>query len=133
MARREKTQAAMAVLGERFKDVAGQFAEELKNREGGVLEGKFVDLEDLAVGIGQEVGRQLLRNFLMDQAAAADDEPCRCETCGRVCETRPVRKRKVATQSGEVTWNEPVRYCRPCRRSFSPSVEPLGAGHSQRT
>lgn len=133
MARREKTVAVVEGLREQLRDAADSLAKELIGREDQVLGGKFVELEDLAVGISRELGLQLLRNLLAEQAATADQQPHLCEQCGTPYQSAPPRKRQVTTQTGVVTWHEPTRFCRPCRRSFSPSVQVAGAGYSQRT
>jgi hypothetical protein len=95
--------------------------------------GTLVDLEELTAGIGDEFGRQLCENELVNRARqAADAEQCDCPECGLWCprgESEPVVLQGLR---GEVGYNQPSYFCRRCRRSFFPaggSFGSIGAEH----
>jgi hypothetical protein len=87
----------------------------------------FVDLEELAVQIGQAITHQMLQQSLQRQSAEpvpATDEVC--PTCQRPGEGRDPQPRSVTTRAGDAQWDEPSRHCPRCRRAFFPSVQTLG-------
>jgi hypothetical protein len=83
---------------------------------------KFAELEELAVGLGRAISRDLIESALARQAL---DVPTHAESCpGCQASSRPngqTQPRRVTTTAGEVTWDQPQRYCPSCRAAFSPS------------
>ena len=98
--------------------------------------GTFVELEDLASEIGDEVTRQLMGQELSDRSnEAAQDETALCPDCGECCHRCEARHRQLQSSRGKISYHEPSFYCLECRRSFFPSSRPHGAtsprdGHS---
>jgi hypothetical protein len=116
-----------AVVKDEMQNLLGGLAKELNRRiygEKGIPWGtKFVDIEELAVQIGQEISRKMVEEGVRQQA---DDVPCEAETCSG-CGTplRPsdaTEPRGVQTRVGTTQWSEPKRYCPKCRAAFFPSV-----------
>jgi hypothetical protein len=106
---------------------AKNLATHLYGPEGPAWGTSFVDLEELAVQVGQAVSTQLLDQALQRQASQPVPDPdTACPRCrGRLEQVDP-EPRVVATRAGDTSWREPHRYCRRCRRSFFPSVEAAG-------
>lgn len=81
----------------------------------------FDELEDECV----EVGDWLTSQVLQRRVATADvthGSPC-CPDCQRPGERLPDDEvRLLQTSRGEAAWSEAGWFCRPCRRSFFPSV-----------
>lgn len=106
---------------------AKNLATHLYGPEGPAWGTSFVELEELAVQIGQAVSTQLLDQSLQRQASQPLPDPDTvCPRCRGPLEHGDPEPRIVATRAGDTTWQEPHRYCRPCRRSFFPSVEAVG-------
>jgi hypothetical protein len=84
---------------------------------------KFVDIEELAVQIGQEISRSMIEQAVGRQA---DDIPSEAETssgCGGLVHSIDATElRGVTTRVGTAQWNEPKCYCPKCRAAFCPSV-----------
>ena len=90
--------------------------------------GTFVALEDLTAEIGDEFGRQLCENELLDRARrAANVEQCECPECGSLCPRGEPEPMVLQGLRGEVAFNQPSYFCSHCRRSFFPSSRSLGA------
>jgi hypothetical protein len=112
----------VAACQDDVKQAAGEIAEKLLIQGGPAVDGPLVEMEDLTFVLSQRLGAEVLRRLLATQAEAEGVPSMRCQQCGEVCEGKPSRPRVLTTRVGEVVWREPVRYCRRCRRSFSPSV-----------
>lgn len=99
--------------------------------------GTFVELEDLASEIGDEVTRQLMSQELSERSnEAAEDETAVCPDCGECSHRCEAKHRRLQSSRGEISYHEPSFYCRECRRSFFPSSRPHGStsprdGHSE--
>jgi hypothetical protein len=84
----------------------------------------FSALEGAAALVGDAVTREVL-----EQELAAGGEPdCHCPTCGTIGLRKGERRRSIQTRRGPVPVTEIECYCRPCRRSFFPSVPSAGTG-----
>jgi hypothetical protein len=108
-------------LRRRIVECAQRLAVEEKERLAAL--GTFVEIEDLTVEIGDEVGRQLARLELSRRAedsAAAETHPCpECERASPVeAELEPLI---LLGRRGEIEYSEPVCRCTRCRVSFFPS------------
>ncbi len=104
-----------------ISDVVLQLASAEKQR----LEaaGTFVELEELATGIGDEVTRQLMNQQLVDrsnQVAESDTDAC-CPDCGSSGSPSDPLHRELQSTRGELSYHEPSFDCPSCRRSFFPS------------
>jgi len=95
--------------------------------------GTFVDLEELTVQMGDEVGRQLCENELGSRSErAAKLEQCECPKCGLLCPRGEPEPMVLQGLRGEVAFNQPSYFCSRCRRSFFPvgrSFGIAGEGH----
>jgi len=110
-----------------LEGMAKNLVEKLFGPEGPPWGTTFEDLEELVVQLGQKVSRELLRQALQKQATGTVPPTAqRCPTCHHESEPDDPEPRIVATRVGDAEWSEPHRYCRPCRRSFFPSVPKLG-------
>jgi len=87
----------------------------------------FDNLEELAVQIGQVVAREVLQQSLDAQAQTPPPEPALpCPCCGRATNPTDPEPHFAMTRAGSVTWSEPARTCRHCRKSFFPSEQEPG-------
>jgi len=84
----------------------------------------FGALEEMAV----EVGDALTREVLEQELATPVSTDCHCPQCGQEGLRKGERQRSIQTRRGPVDVTEVECYCRPCRRSFFPSVPSPGAG-----
>ena len=83
-----------------------------------------MDLEEVAVQLGQAITRELLNRSLARQAEVTAETVC--PTCQSESTVREPEPRTLTTRAGPVDWDEPRRHCPRCRRSFFPSVPRVG-------
>ena len=89
--------------------------------------GTLVALEELTAEIGDEFGRQLCENELLNRARRATNvEQCECPECGLLCPRGEPEPLVLQGLRGEVAFSQPSYFCRRCRRSFSPSGRSFG-------
>lgn len=99
--------------------------------------GTFVELEDLASEIGDEVTRQLMGHELSDRSnEVAQDDTALCPDCGECCHRCEASHRQLQSSRGTISYHEPGFNCRQYRRSFFPSSRSNGTagprnGHSE--
>lgn len=90
--------------------------------------GTFIELEELAVEIGDEVTRQLMGGELADRSnEVAQSDTAICPDCGECCHCAEAVHRNLTSSRGQISYHEASFYCRDCRRSFFPSVGMHGA------
>ena len=90
--------------------------------------GTFVALEELTAEIGDEFGRQLCENELLDRAKrAANVGQCACPECGSLCPHGEPEPLVLQGLRGELAFSQPSYFCQRCRRSFFPSGRSFGA------
>lgn len=90
--------------------------------------GTFVDLEELACEIGDEVARQVMSHQLTERCdLASEAEECSCPDCGHGCLQSDPEHRRLTSTRGELSYCEPSFHCRHCRRSFFPGSRNNGA------
>ena len=90
--------------------------------------GTFVDLEELACQIGDELAREFCQQVLNQQAKeAAKEETAVCPDCGSDCPAGPPEPVVLDGLRGELTYNQPSYFCRRCRRSFFPDGGSVGS------
>ena len=110
-----------------IKGAAKNFVERVYGPQGPAWGTLFVDIEELAVQIGQAVSREMCDQALQQQATEPVPPAERvCPSCSRPVEAADPEPRIVMTRAGDAQWQEPHSYCRHCRRSFFPSVETPG-------
>ena len=81
----------------------------------------FAELEDECIEAGDWITTTVLQQRTA-QRKSPESPPC-CPSCDRPGERlHDDEPRLLQTDRGEVSWNEPVYACRPCRRSFFPSL-----------
>lgn len=110
--------------------VAKSLADKLLGPDGHLPAGTtFADLEELLVQLGRSITQEALTRVLQRDADAA--LPAGAGLCP-TCATRGIpddpEPRAVVTRAGDTAWDEPRRHCPRCRRSFFPSIGPIGAG-----
>lgn len=117
----------LAVVSELSRKISGIVAE-LAEAEQARLQaaGTFVELEELAREIGDEVTRQLLGGELADRGNAAASDTALCPDCGESRHQNEAHHRRLTSLRGEVSDREPTFYCRDCRRSFFPLASRMG-------
>jgi uncharacterized protein with PIN domain len=106
-------------LSTRISGVVRQLAEQEHHRLRAA--GTFVELEELACEIGDEVTRQLMSGQLVDrsnEAADAGSQPC--PDCGQSSSQADTQHRKLASSRGPIEYYEPAYHCPSCRRAFFP-------------
>lgn len=79
---------------------------------------RFETIEETGVQVGDAVARAVIQQAVERQAAEVLAKAC---SCGTDLEGRDPEPHVLTTRRGDVGWNEPVGYCRRCRRSFFPS------------
>jgi len=90
--------------------------------------GTFVELEELAIEIGDAVTCQLMNHQLVDrsnQLAESGTDSC-CPDCGSPGVPGDPLHRELQSTRGELSYHEPSFDCHSCRRSFFPSSGPNG-------
>ena len=102
-----------------------EIASEAKEIVGGCLhpDGRpmtFAELEDECIEAGDLLTSAMLQERVTERQPP--QHPC-CPTCDREGEPGPDEPRVLQTDRGEVSWMEPSYLCRPCRRSFFPSLD----------
>jgi hypothetical protein len=87
----------------------------------------FSALEGVAFLVGQGLTQGTLETLLAQQADHLPPE-VRCPDCGTPCAVRR-EPRLIRVRGGtEVTYDEPVGHCPPCRRDFFPPAVAVAAG-----
>jgi hypothetical protein len=87
----------------------------------------FAEIEDDAKEVGHELIRLLMQQTAQGQAQTLPDEALTTDT-GEAARSVGVETRRIETESGEVSWDEPKAYLPKSRKAFFPSVEGPGAG-----
>jgi transposase len=83
----------------------------------------LAEMEDELCQVADELVRQLLPTLLRRQATqVAEGAEC-CPRCGGALDEKPDRTTPLETRRGRVSWKQPVRRCKTCRRDFFPSGE----------
>jgi hypothetical protein len=127
MARHVDPKVAKAELENLLQGVAKQLIDRVYGPEGMPWGTKFVELEELAVQLGQAVSESMIDQALTRQAAAVPVEADSCSACGTpLAPTGGTEPRAVATQTGTARWEEPKRSCPKCRAAFFPSIPGVG-------
>jgi hypothetical protein len=87
----------------------------------------FAEIEDDAKEVGHELIRLLMQQTAQGQAQTLPDEALTTDT-GESARSAGVETRRIETESGAVSWDEPKAYLPKSRKAFFPSVEGPGAG-----
>ena len=124
MARTRKARPEVAEQQVFLDGVAKNLADKLYGPSGPPLGTSFVELEEVAVQLGQAITRELLNRSLARQAESTAETVC--PTCRSESTAREPEPRTLTTRAGPVDWEEPRRHCPRCRRSFFPSVPRVG-------
>ena len=84
----------------------------------------LLEIEDLAVEVGDEIARQLASGDLAERAEeTAEQETSVCPECGRVCEIEKDREPLILQgRRGEIEYCEPRCHCRSCRDVLLPQA-----------
>jgi uncharacterized protein with PIN domain len=106
-------------LTTRISGIVRQLAEQEQQRLRAA--GTFVELEELACEIGDEVTRQLLSGELGERSnEVAESETQACPDCGQSSSKSEAQHRKLDSSRGEIEYFEPAYHCPTCRRAFFP-------------
>jgi len=106
-------------LGTRISGIVNQLAKQEQQRLRAA--GTFVELEELACEIGDEVTRQLMGG----QLAERSDEMVRCGSqpcpdCGQASSRSEPQHRQLDSLRGKIEYDDPAYHCPTCRRAFFP-------------
>lgn len=83
--------------------------------------GTFVELEELACQIGDEVTRQLMAGQLAERSnEVADSGSQSCPDCGQASSRTEMQHRELGSLRGTIEYDEPAYHCPTCRRAFFP-------------
>jgi uncharacterized protein with PIN domain len=83
--------------------------------------GTFVELEELACEIGDEVTRQLMNGELAERSNEADESPTQaCPDCGQSLSKSEKYHRELDSLRGKIEYDDPAFHCPSCRRAFFP-------------
>jgi hypothetical protein len=106
-------------LTTRISGIVRQLAEREQQRLRAA--GTFVELEELACQIGDEVTRQLLAGQLAERGHEVVDSGAQsCPDCGQAtCRSDP-QHRQLDSLRGTIEYDEPAYHCPSCRRAFFP-------------
>jgi hypothetical protein len=132
MARKQKRTKEVDNVRAYLQGVAKNLADKLYGPQGPVWGTKLSAMEDLCLDIREVLSEELLNQALQRQATAhTQQSPAEfraCPGCQRPLdwEEKETQERLVETGAGAAEWSEPAGYCRPCRRSFFPSVPQSG-------
>lgn len=88
-------------------------------------ETRFTQLEEELGEVSGLVMGETLACVLHQQAEQVADDFV-CPRCGGPLDEKPPAETRMLTQRGPVTWEQPVRRCRACRRDFFPSGQSFG-------
>tara|TARA_B100000686_G_scaffold289995_1_gene317106 strand:+ start:128 stop:490 length:363 start_codon:yes stop_codon:yes gene_type:complete len=114
--------ATSAGLEQRIREIA----EELAREFGGIEEEEnsclMTRVEDFAAEIGDSVAGRVMEREL-ENRDKEQDVVCPC--CKQPGHVKRHRKRTIETKRGPIEIIEAEYYCKPCRRSFFPSVETI--------
>ena len=113
--------------------VAKNLADRLWGPQGPPWGTPLTQLEDVAVAIRDTLSERMLHLGLQRQATLPSDErpqDCqRCPGCGQPIPPDPegpTEPRLLQSRAGDIAWQEPKHYCRPCRQAFFPSIQEPG-------
>ena len=106
-------------LSTRISGIVKQLAEQEQQRLRAA--GTFVELEELACQIGDEVTRQLMAGHLAERShEVADSRSQYCPDCGQASSRADTRHRQLDSSRGTIEYDEPAHHCPSCRRAFVP-------------
>lgn len=112
-------------LTTKISDVVNQLAAAEKQRLAAA--GTFIELEELAIEIGDEVTRQLMNRELVDRSnQTAEASTADCPDCSSSGSPGDPLHRELQSTRGELSYHEPSFHCPSCRRNFFPSGRPNG-------
>jgi len=106
-------------LRTRISEIVSQLARQEQARLRAA--GTFVELEELACEIGDEVTRQLMAGQLDErscEAAGAESQPC--PDCGQASTRCQFEHRELDSLRGKIEYDDPAYHCPTCRRAFFP-------------
>ena len=106
-------------LRTRISAVVNQLAEQEQRRLRAA--GTFVELEELACEIGDEVTRQLMAGQLNErgtEVARSESQPC--PDCGQSSSRSEPQHRQLDSLRGKIEYDDPAYHCPTCRRAFFP-------------
>ena len=115
---------------ERMRLRLAEIAEQLQEEFGSVSAGEngclLEAVEEWAVQVGDQLARQVMAQQATPEDPPAEEAECpRCHCLGR---WKGQRKRRVETRRGAIHVSEPEYYCHRCRRSFFPDDGRAGDG-----
>jgi len=106
-------------LHTRISAVVRQLAEQERRRLRAA--GTFVELEELACEIGDEVTRQLMAGELTQRGDEIAKSPSQaCPDCGQSSSRSEPRHRELDSLRGTIEYDDPAYHCPTCRRAFFP-------------
>lgn len=106
-------------LSTRISAVVNQLAEQEQRRLRAA--GTFVELEEIACEIGDEVTRQILGSQLAERCEdVAGSDAQSCPDCGQSSVQADTQRRELDSSRGRIEYDEPAYHCPSCRRSFFP-------------
>jgi len=106
-------------LSTKISGIVRQLAEQEQERLRAA--GTFVELEELACEIGDEVTRQLMASELNERGEAAtrcESQPC--PDCGQASSQSEPQHRQLDSLRGKIEYDDPAFHCPTCRRAFFP-------------
>lgn len=111
-------------MDDRLRERVQGFVEQLLKEEKSSLRKAqtFLEIENLAIEVGDEIARRLASGDLSKRSQeAADQEQFHCPECGRRCAVEQDHEPLILQgRRGEIEYSEPRCHCRSCRRDFFP-------------
>ena len=129
MARAKKRTPQVEEVRPYVQGVAKNLIDKLYGPDGPAWGTKLTEIEDLFVAVREVLSERMLADALARQAAAQAQGPApfrTCPGCQQPLACDDTNERVLDTRAGQAQWAEPEGYCRPCRRSFFPSVQEPG-------
>lgn len=85
------------------------------------------DIEQLAIGGGQEFRETVLKGLAQESSQSESRETVECPTCGQAMHYKGKRGKDVVTEAGEVRVERNYYYCPACQRGLFPPGPALAA------
>jgi hypothetical protein len=85
------------------------------------------DIEQLAIGGGQEFREAVLKSLAGESSQSERGEAERCPECGQAMHYKGKRGKDVVTEAGEIHVERDYYYCHHCRRGVFPPGPTLEA------
>jgi uncharacterized protein with PIN domain len=78
------------------------------------------DIEQAALQLGEQLEQAVTAELMQDSAAAVEPERPTCPNCGQPLKAKGRRRRRIVTETGEVTVEREYYHCAACGQGIFP-------------